>query len=114
MQRIHKGGLFAPLVFISPLVPHTSLERTAKNLEAIGRQMLETRVFHLVLALSPKQIEILEVSHYPPVALWLDGCVPILLEPRELSVWLTMPNAQAEIRCLHGVLEVRILEEYRF
>jgi hypothetical protein len=111
MQRIHKGGLYAPLVFISPLVPHTSLERTAKNLEAIGTKMLETRVFHLVLVFSPKQIEILEVSHYPPVAFWLDGCVPILLEPRELCVWLTMPNAQIELCCRHGVLEVRMLEE---
>lgn len=73
--------------------------------------MLETRVFHVVLAVSPQQIEVLEVSHYPPVTLWLDGCIPVLLEPRELSAWLCMPHAQIEIRCLHGVLEVRILEE---
>jgi hypothetical protein len=111
MQRIHKGGLCAPLVFTYPLVPHTSLERSFKNLEAIGTQMLEARVRHLVLAISRTQIEILEISHYPPVALWLDGCIPLLLEPRELGIWLTMPNAQVEIRCLHGVLEVRFLEE---
>ena len=111
MQRIYKGGFTAPLVFTSPLVPYTSLERSHKNLEIIGTQMLETRVLHLVLAISCTQIEILEISHYPPNTLWLDGCVPILLEPRELSDWLTMPNAQIEIRALHGVLEVRILEE---
>jgi hypothetical protein len=111
MQRIHKGGLCAPLVFTYPLIPHTSLERSFKNFETIGTQMLETRVLHLVLAISRTQIEILEISHYPPVALWLDGCIPLLLEPRELSAWLNMPNAQIELQSLHGVLEVRILEE---
>jgi hypothetical protein len=111
MQLIHKRGFYAPLVFTYPLVPHTSLERSHQNLEAIGRQMHKARVLHVVLALNPKQIEILEVSHYPAVALWLDGCVPILLEPQELSSWLNMPNAQIEICAAYGVLEVRILEE---
>ncbi len=73
--------------------------------------MLQTRVCHTVLALTQQSIEILEVSFYPPSALWLEGCVAVLLEPFELGAWLTATDAQVELRCVHGVLEVRLLEE---
>ncbi len=72
--------------------------------------MLQTRVHHLVLGLTRQSIEILEVSFYPPTVLWLEGCVPMLLEPFELSAWLTATDAQVELCCRYGVLEVRLLE----
>lgn len=64
----------------------------------------------MVLAVSKTQIELLEVSYYP-LELWLDGCVPVLLEPFEIADFLGMGNAQVElVQRIFGVLEVRVLE----
>ncbi len=110
MQRILSRGLKAPLVFSYPLLPDTRLERSSQNLICLAHKMLETRVCYALLAICPSQIEILEVSFYPPQTLYLDGCIPILLEPYELAD-LEIDNAQVEFRAIRGVLEVRVLEQ---
>jgi hypothetical protein len=67
---------------------------------------------HLVLALYQQQIEVLEVSHYTPAALWLEGCTSVLLEPYELEAWANAPECQLElVQCMAGVFEVRFFEE---
>jgi hypothetical protein len=66
---------------------------------------------HLVLALWGSQIEVLEVSHFLPDALWLDGCAPVLLESHELEACCGAGERQLElIQRFAGVFEVRWLE----
>jgi hypothetical protein len=107
----HWGGFSAPK-FCYPLQAHARLEQNAHNLRWLGQQMCEHRMVHLVLALHNSQIEVLAVSHYSPCTLWLEGCVPVLLEAHELESWATAPNCQLELlQCFDGVFAVRIFEE---
>jgi hypothetical protein len=111
MQRTTWGGYSAPQ-FCYPLQAHARLERNAKNLRWLGHQMCDHAMAHLVMALYQQQIEILEVSHYFPATLWLDGCVPVLLEPHELESWANAPDCQLELlQRMDGIFEVRFLEE---
>jgi hypothetical protein len=109
MQHQTWGGFSAPH-FLFPLEPHARLERSPENLRWLGEQMSERRTVHLVLALWDKQIEVLEVSHFLPATLWLEGCVPVLLEPHELGAYCTGGDYQLElVQHLAGVFEVRWL-----
>jgi hypothetical protein len=110
MQRQTWGGSSAPH-FLFPLEPHARLERSQDNLRWLGQQMRDHCMVHLVLALWGKQIEVLEVSHFLPATLWLDGCAPVLLEPHELEAYAGAGERQLElIQRFAGVFEVRWLE----
>jgi hypothetical protein len=110
VQRQIWGGFSAPHCLL-PLEPHARFERNQDNLFWLGQQMCDHRVVHLVLALWGRQIEVLEVSRFVPIEPWLEGCVPVLLEPHQLEAYCGAAKCQLElIQCFAGVFEVRWLE----